>query len=104
MSHDSRITIQRPGTSQDEAGEPVESWVPVATVWATIRHVNGLATIRSGADVSVVKASIRINWRTDVDDSMRVVHGATVYDIEAVLPDVAGRKHVDLVCQTGAKR
>lgn len=99
MSHDSRVTIQQPGTGQDETGEPVESWVPVATVWATIRHVSGLSAIKSGADVSVVKASIRINWRTGIDASMRVMHGATVYDIEAVLPDEAGRKHVDLVCE-----
>lgn len=104
MSHDSRITIQQPGTDVDAIGQPADSWVNVATVWATIRHTSGLSAIKSGADVSIVRASIRINWRTGIDDSMRVLHGAKVYDIKAVLPDEAGRKHVDLVCETGGKR
>jgi len=99
MSHDSRITIQQRGTGQDEIGQPVEIWATVANPWATIKHTSGLAAIKSGADVSIVRASIRINWRTDIDAGMRVVHGMTVYNIKAVLPDEAGRKHVDLVCE-----
>lgn len=30
---------------------------------------------------------------------MRVLHGETVYQIKAVLPDEARRDHVDLVCE-----
>ena len=104
MSHDSRITIQRPTADQADTGEPVSAWEDVATVWATIKHISGLSAIKSGADVSVVKASIRINWRTGLDASMRVVRGTTMYDIRAVMPDESGRKYVDLVCETGARR
>lgn len=104
MSHDSRITIQRPAGYQVDTGEPVSAWEDVATVWATIKHISGLSAIKSGADVSVVKASIRVNWRTGLDASMRVLRGTTVYDIRAVMPDEAGRKYVDLVCETGARR
>lgn len=99
-----RVTIQRRGTGADEIGQPVDAWVDVATVWANVRHAGGLEAIKAGANVSTVRASIRIRWRAGIDNGMRVTHGATVYDIKAVLPDEIGREYVDLVCETGAER
>lgn len=94
----SRITIEQRTTTQDENGQPVETWTTVATVWAHIRHLGGLESIKADADVSILKASIRIRYRTGLDAGMRVVHGANTYDIETVLPDVSGNQHLDLVC------
>lgn len=84
---------------QDSAGQPLTTWVKVADVWADIRHKSGLETIKADAETSIVKASIRIRYRTGIDAGMRVLHGSRVYDIKAVLPDVATRQHVDLVCE-----
>lgn len=93
-----RINIKRKAAGQDAIGQPVTSWELVASVWADIRHQSGLSAIKGGADVSTVKASIRIRHRAGLDAGMRVVHGATIYDIKAVLPDDA-RQYVDLVCE-----
>lgn len=97
-----RVTIQRQTQVQDAGGQLVDAWADVATVWADIRNPTGLGAIRADAQVSVVKTSIRIRWRTDIDAGMRLVHGMTVYDIGAVLPDHAGRTYVDLVCGVAA--
>lgn len=94
-----RVTIQQPGTTQDEIGQPVAGWVDVATVWANIRNRTGSEAMRSDSETSVVQASIRLRYRTDVDASMRVVYGARVYKIVAVLPDDVKKDHVDLVCE-----
>ena len=95
-----RVTIQRRGAGENGWGEPdPDSWTDVVTVWANIRHQSGSESIKSDKPTSEVRASIRIRWRTGIDAGMRVVHGATVYGIEAVLPDVVGREHVDLVCK-----
>lgn len=95
----SRVTLQARSASVDALGQPVETWSDVATVWANIRHPSGLSAIKADADVSIVKASIRIRYRTDIDAGMRVVHGARIYDIQAVLPDESERQTVDLVCR-----
>lgn len=94
---DKRITIQSPSASQDAAGQMVNTWATFATVWASIKHKSGASTIQSDSDTSSVKASIRILRLAGVNAGMRVVHGSTVYAIEAVLPD---EKNVslDLVC------
>ncbi|GAB3763483.1 hypothetical protein GCM10028796_17050 [Ramlibacter monticola] len=98
-----QVTIQQPGATQDELGQPIPGdWTTLATVWANIRHLNGLETVKAGAETATVRASIRIRYRTDVTAAMRVVHGATTYQIKAVLPDEAGRQHVDLACEVVA--
>ena len=94
-----RCTLQQPGTTTDEIGQPIPGWTDVATVWGDIRMKSGLESIKAGAPVSVVQASIRIRYRAGVNAGMRVVHNLQVYEILAVQPDVGGREYVDLVCQ-----
>lgn len=97
-----KITIQKKGTGEDEWGTPTpgpENWVDVCKPWVSIKNLSGLGAIKADAEASVVKTSIRIRYRTDVAAGMRALHGATVYEIKAVLPDEAGRVHTDLVCE-----
>lgn len=98
----SRVTIEQLVTGQDVIGQPVATWTTLATVWAHILHRSGSEAIKAGADVSIVQASIRIRRRTDITAAMRVVHGATIYQIQSVLPDEQDRERLDLVCQVVA--
>lgn len=95
-----RVTIQKLAAAENAWGEPQpEGWVEVGKAWASILHQSGLATIKADAQTSVVKASIRLRYRTDLKAGMRVLHGSTVYAVRAVLPDEVKREHVDLVCE-----
>lgn len=82
----------------DSWGQPIDTWTDVASVWADVRPLSGLESIKADAPTSEVRASIRIRWRTDITAAMRVLHDATLYEIEAVLPG-STREHVDLVCR-----
>lgn len=95
---DQRIDIEQRLPAQDALGQPIETWTRVAAVWASIRHPAGLQAIKASADVSTTQASIRLRYRASIDASMRVVHGADVYDIKAVLPN-RGDGYTDLVCE-----
>lgn len=102
MPLNSAITIQRRTSSEDELGQPVETWATFAWLWGEIRHPSGVQQIKAGAEVSTVRASIKVHKRDDITAAMRVVHGATVYDIKAVLPDERGRVFMFLVCEVAA--
>lgn len=95
---DTRITIQRRSTGQDDWGQPIDAWGDVALVWANVRHLNGTESIKAGADVSVVRASFRIRHRSGIDAGMRILSGGAVYDIEAVLPG-GRREWLDLAAK-----
>ena len=94
-----RCTLQSPSQSVDELGQPIPVWTDVATLWADIRMKSGLESIKAGASVSVVQASIRVRYRAGITAGMRIVHNLQAYNIVAVLPDVGAREYVDLVCQ-----
>lgn len=93
------VQIQRPTSTKDGIGQPVQVWTKLADTWADIRYLSGLESIKAGADAAVARVSMRCTYRTDITAAMRVADGAVIYTILAVLPDVTGRRHVDLVCE-----
>ena len=95
-----RCVIQRRTGGTNDWGEPLpEGWETHATVWANVKHLSGSEAIKADAEVSTVRASIRIRYRAGVNAGMRAVHNLTAYNITAVMPDVGGREYVDLVCK-----
>lgn len=91
------VALQSRVDTVDALGQPSTSWLTTASVWADIRHQNGLSAIKSGVDVSVVKASIRMRHRA-VNAGQRILHDGVAFNIESVLPD--GRSaYVDCVCE-----
>ena len=102
MTLNRQVMIQQRAAMVDALGQPLESWEAFATAWAEIRHPSGVEQIKAGAEVSTVRASIRVRRRDGITPAMKVVHGATVYDIKAVLPDEAGRIWMFLVCEVTA--
>lgn len=92
-----RVILQTQVTTQDAIGQPSTTWVDTLTLWADVRYVSGLSAIKSGADVSVSKVSIRLRFLS-VSAGQRIRHGSVIYAIEAVLLD-AKKAYVDLVCE-----
>lgn len=101
-----RITIQRRGPEQDEAGQPIDGWVEVAKPWAWIKGQTGMGVGRQMAGEGTVATSLnvysfRIRYRPAITDAMRVLYDGRVYDIKHVRHDLAGREWTDLVCELG---
>ena len=98
-----RITIQVKQAGQDDWGQPLATWVDFAKdVPANILFSTGREYVKSDKEVNKAHASIRIRWMVGVTAQMRVLHDGMIFDIDDVLPDLAGRKYVDLPCSTGA--
>ncbi|WP_370663340.1 phage head closure protein [Massilia mucilaginosa] len=94
------VTIQKPG-GRDALGQLLPNgWTTFDTAWADILVVGGLESIKAGAVTAQKKVSIRMRYRTDLTEAMRVLHGTTVYKVLAVLPDERNHQHVDLACET----
>lgn len=97
-----RITIQARQVGADDLGQPQTSWVNlVDSVPANILASTGKEYVSSNEEVSKAQVSMRIRWRTDITAAMRVLFDGGIFNIEAVLPDYAGRRYVDLACSIG---
>jgi SPP1 family predicted phage head-tail adaptor len=80
-----KVTIQKSVTGQDESGQPINKWADVATVWANVTDISGREFIASAALQNTVQTKITIRYRAEVVPAMRVIHQASIYNIEAVL-------------------
>jgi len=100
MNMNDRITLQRRGTGRDALGQPVESWPNIATVWADVLFQSGAEVMRAGADTAIVKCSIRIRARSDLDTSARVLFKSKIYDVKSALPDSRDSAFIFLVCES----
>lgn len=101
-----RITIQSRQSGEDAAGQPIDTWVDVASVWANVKGATGMASIRQSGLQDNVSASLnsysfRIRYRTGLNAGMRVVMTGVPYDVKQVRMDHAGREWTDLVCEQG---
>lgn len=99
MVRNNRITIRKRVTGSDTMGQPLTTWQDFATLWGGIRHLTGAAAIKANADISAVRASISVRRRADIEPGMQAVHGTTVYEIKAILPDRERRLDMFLVCE-----
>lgn len=93
------ITIQRRAPGVDALGQPLAVWTDYAMVWANVRHLSGAEAIKSDTITSTVRASIRVRWLAGITAGMRVNASGVLYEILAVMPDMARREFTDLVCE-----
>ncbi|MEH6434288.1 phage head closure protein [Massilia sp. DD77] len=100
MTLNHRVMLLKPGVVRNAANERVNSFEPVQEVWASVRFQTGAEVMRAGADVSIVKCSVRIRARSDVDASWRVRYKGVDYEVKSPpLEDSKGSDFVFLVCE-----
>ena len=97
------ITIQQRIDGTDAAGQPLLTWVDVATVHANIAGQSGLGTIKHSGDVtaSIKSYSFRIRYRKGLNEGMRVVYDSQNFDVKAVRMDFDSHQFTDLVADLG---
>ena len=84
---DRRITIQQNTPTQDGAGNPLDAWTDLATVWAEVVPVGGSETFQAKQTGAEAVAKFRIRYRGDVLRKMRVVYDSDNYDVADVAED-----------------
>jgi len=94
-----KVAIQQPVTEQDESGQPMNTWVNLATVWANLTDISGREFIASSALQNTVQTKVTIRYRAGILPAMRVIHQANIYHIEAVLGQ--DRASLLLMCSRG---
>ena len=90
-SLDRRITIQQNTTTRDAAGQPIDSWADLATVWAEVIPVGGSEIFQAKQTGAEAVAKFRIRYRGDILRKMRVVYDSDNYDIADVAEDRRSR-------------
>lgn len=93
-----RITLRIATVSQDDCGQPVQTWTDHATVWAAVEPLRGREYFESQQQQAEVTTRIRIRYRAKVSPVMRVKWGVRIYKIEAVIDPDERHQELQLMC------
>lgn len=96
-----RVQILRPPGEgeQDEAGQPVDDYQPVARLWASIEPLRGrelFAAQQANAETTV---RIRLRYRAEIDRTMIVRHGVNEFEILYTINPDFGNEELQLMCK-----
>lgn len=101
---DQRITIERKAVARNAIGEEIETWSPLAAVWAEAHPTRGREFFAAGGDQARADVMFRILYRTDVTEEDRVIWSGVAHDIVAPPVNVAGQREVlELYCVHGVR-
>lgn len=97
-----RVSLLIPTYTQNQnTGEMTASWSDSTKLWASIEPLSGREFIAAQTAQSKVNARIKIRYRSDISYTMRIMDGAAVYNIEAVLPDKeSGKEYLTIMAST----
>lgn len=96
---DQRVTIERYTTTENDWGEPINTWAPLATVWAAVEPLNGREYIAAQAAMAETTARIRMRYRPGITQQDRVIHEGKIYGIEAVIHVKSAGRELVLMCK-----
>ena len=100
-----RITIERQDNVQaEDTGAIVTGWTELAaSVPASVEPVSGRDYIAAAQAGSSITARITVRYRSNLNASMRIRHGNTIYRIKAILPDPnSGKEWLTLLAESHA--
>jgi head-tail adaptor len=97
------LSFQRIGTGVNEYGEPNGTWAEIASCKGKVERVQSVQETLQALQVNVTRpAVIQCRWQTilsTLKPSDRIVAGAEVFDIKAVIPKPTQREVHFLVDQ-----
>ena len=96
---DQRVTVERFSRTEDELGQPIETWAPLFTCWAAVEPLTGREYIAAQAAVSEVTARIRMRFRPWMTAQDRVIHNGTIYMIESLIDVRSEHRELHLMCK-----
>lgn len=93
-----RISLQRATETKDPAGEVLQAWATVATVWAAVEPISGREAWIAQQANTLTTHRVLIRYRSGVTTKDRFIWGTRTFYIESVITPDEIREHMELMC------
>ncbi|WP_442965062.1 phage head closure protein [Pseudomonas sp. JS3066] len=80
-----RITFQARQLGADDFGQPSQSWLEIATVWASVEPISGRELLAAQQVHGETTHRIRCRYLEGITSSARVLFGSRVFDIQTLI-------------------
>ena len=96
---DQRVTVERYTSTEDELGQPIQSWAPLFTCWAAVEPLVGREYLAAMAAQSEVTTRITMRYMPGVTPDLKVTHDGKQYEIESVIDTNSQGVELVLMCR-----
>lgn len=88
-----RIIFQYCTPAQDALGWPDQTWVTLATVWASVSPISSNEMWKAHREITEVDTKFKIRYRKDIQPTYRILWKNKLYKIYSVIDvNAAGRE------------
>lgn len=94
-----RGTLRSLVTTQDDAGQEVESYQDFKTVWAAIQPLSGREFFAAQQVNSEVTTRIKIRYTDGVESTMIFVYGDHTFEILYIIHPEFAKRELHLMCK-----
>lgn len=94
-----RIILQSCVKTDDGYGGKTIEWVDHATVWAKVEPLSGREYFEAHQTQAEVTHRVTTRYRDDIDETMRIVFGEKILEIEAVLDVESARQRLVIMAR-----
>jgi SPP1 family predicted phage head-tail adaptor len=94
-----RGTLKSLSQSQNEYGEPSDTWTTVTTVWMAIEPLQGKELIMAQQTNALATIRVTLRYNSTVDPSDRVVVGSRTLEIVEVINPRELGEYLVLMCK-----
>lgn len=94
-----RLTLEAPASTPDGAGGGLETFAPVASMWASLRWLGGEERRQADRWEQASRQEIVIRWRSGVTAGMRFRAGGEVFAIVTAGDPDGDRRRLVCLCE-----
>ncbi len=93
------MSLERVVRVGDGGGGADESWVTVASVWASIRALSGDEEFTEHRVSGRVTHEVTLRYRSDVEPEMRMSRGTRIFEIRGIVDPDDRRRRLICFCE-----
>jgi SPP1 family predicted phage head-tail adaptor len=94
-----RLVLEGPVPTPDDAGGAATTFAPLATLWASLRWLDGAERRSADRPEQAARQEIVIRWRAGVTAGMRFTGGGRTHGIMSVGDPVGDRVRLVCLCE-----
>jgi len=91
-----RITIEGATSAANVYGEPIKTWARLTNLWAEVLPLSAREQFQAQQVNREISLKVRIHYRTDVTEQMRLVFDGNYYDIQGIT-EIGFREGLELL-------
>lgn len=94
-----RVALHSLTTTRDDYGEPIETWVAAATIWARVSPGQGRELISAQQVNAELTHQVEMRYRPEVTTTRRVIHKGRTLEIVSIINPDERNKNMILLCK-----